>query len=275
MKYNVVLIGDELGLAILENVIKPYGGLVIKALVVSKGREKAICVGKEISVRWGCTLLIQPVSQSEEYSKFIHDMELIDPDLGICYSYDRILKKDFLDIFHGKIYNVHGALLPKYRGTNVLNWVLINDEKRTGVTIHVMVPKLDAGAIALQREIEIGECDTAVTLREKLNAATVDLLHIFLSRFLAGTLDVIEQDEEKATVVKRRTPEDGFFSWDQDARKIYNLIRALVVPWPGAWYMKDGKKCVIDHFVSYESVKEMKREMEDGGKCNDMCNTST
>jgi len=274
MKYIAVLIGDELGLLVLEDVIKSYGDFEIKALVVSEGREEAIRIGKGISERRGCVLMIQPKSQSEEYSKFIHDIALIHPDLGICYSYDRILKKEFLDVFHGKIYNVHGALLPRYRGTNVLNWVLINDEKKTGVTIHIMVPQLDAGAIALQKEIEIGECDTAVTLREKINAVAIELLHIFFSRFLSGSIDVIEQDEEEATIVRRRKPEDGFFTWDQDARNIYNIIRALVAPWPGAWYMKDGKKYVIDQFVSYERVKEMKREMEDGGKYNDMCHTS-
>lgn len=264
MKYNIVLIGDELGLSVLENAIKSYENFKVKLLIASEGRNKAIDVGRDIAERLNCPLLIHPSADGEVYDKFICMIRSVSPDIGIVYSYDKILKKDFLDLFQGQIYNIHGALLPKYRGANVLNWVLINDEEKTGVTIHVMLPELDAGAIVMQKEILIDECDTAVTLQNKMNLVTVELLHMFFSKFLSGTLELTEQDQEKITYVKRRKPEDGFFTWDQDARSIYNLIRALVAPWPGAWYMKDGKKYVIDYFISYKEVIEMKRKLQNG-----------
>lgn len=262
MKYNTVLIGDEMGLLVLEDVIKSYNDFRVRLLIVSEKRDKAVDTGNKIAKRLGCPLLIHPKTRDKRYDNFVRSIELINPDIGIVFSYDRILKKEVLDLFHGQIYNVHGALLPGYRGANVLNWVLINGENKTGVTIHAMVPELDAGAIATQREVEIDECDTAVALQKKLNIVVVELLHAFLSEFLTGSIDLVEQDKEKVTIVRRRKPEDGFFSWNQDARTIYNLIRALVAPWPGAWYIKDGKKYVIDYFISYDEVVKMKKQLQ-------------
>ncbi len=132
------------------------------------------------------------------------------------------------------------------------------------MTLHKMVEKVDAGPIALQKEVLIDRKDTAVTLREKLNNAAIELLPEFWKMVRSQELVLIEQDEAEATYVRCRKPEDGWFSWNQSAEEIYNLIRALVYPWPGAWYMAGKEKHIIQTFMEYEEVVRMKQEFEKG-----------
>ena len=259
MCINIVLFGDEIGLLTLDEVINQYSNMVIKAIIVNEYRLKANKIGKQIAKKNNCPLLFLPI-EINSYDEFCEKLKGISPDLGICYSFDRIINPKILDVFKGQIFNIHGALLPKYRGANVLNWVLINDEKKTGVTIHQMTPELDSGAIAVQREISISEEDTALTLREKLDKLSILVLNIFLQQVISGEVVLRNQDESQVTYVKRRQPEDGFFSWDQDTRHIYNLIRALVKPWPGAWFIENGEKRVIDYYMSFEEVVKLKQE---------------
>lgn len=255
MSYNIVLIGDELGLLVLEKAVHCFPNLLVKAVIVNEKRRKAKEVGEQVARRNNCELLFIPEKDNEAFCTKIRGYS---PDLGLCYSFDRIIGQKILNEFHGNIFNIHGALLPKYRGANVLNWVLINGEKKTGITIHQMVSKLDAGDIAKQMEVKIKEDDTATTLQDRMNQLTSTLLLDFIKQFINGKTVLIKQDESQATYVRRRHPEDGFFSWNQDAREIYNLIRGLVHPWPGAWFIENGEKKIIDNYISYEEVVRLK-----------------
>lgn len=143
-----------------------------------------------------------------------------------------------------------------------MNWVLIHGETKTGMTVHKMVEKVDAGPIVLQKEVLIDKKDTAVTLREKLNNAAIELLPEFWQMVREEKLILKEQDESEATYVRCRKPEDGCFRWDQSAEEIYNLIRALVYPWPGAWYVTGQEKHIIQSFMEYEEVVRMKEKFE-------------
>jgi UDP-4-amino-4-deoxy-L-arabinose formyltransferase/UDP-glucuronic acid dehydrogenase (UDP-4-keto-hexauronic acid decarboxylating) len=131
--------------------------------------------------------------------------------------------------------NLHGSLLPAYRGRAPVNWVLVNGESRTGVTLHHMTAEADAGDIVAQETIVIEPEDTAATLYARIVDAGVALLLAAYPRVLDGTAPRIPQDHSRATVVGRRRPEDGRIAWDWPAARIINMIRAVTHPYPGAF----------------------------------------
>ncbi|MBQ3163232.1 MAG: hypothetical protein IJC02_01635 [Lachnospiraceae bacterium] len=258
---RVVLFGNESGLAILKNAaISEY--IQIVAVVYSQKRIKSKETAIEISKELKCTAIEQPYKyDTGEYKRFLEEIKELTPSMGICYAYDIIFKEDLLNTFEDGIFNFHGALLPKYRGANALNWVLVNGEKETGMTIHKMSAKVDAGEIILQKRIPIDFKETAVSLKAKMLHSAEQLLLAFISQIENECITMHPQDESEKTCVRRRKPEDGFFTWDQEPIEIYNLIRALVFPWPGARYIENGEEHIISEFVSYEDVCRMKQEV--------------
>lgn len=255
---SVILFGDEIGLTLILPLIPQKS---IKAIVIASNREHSKPLVEKIVSELNISLLIHPTKNSTDYHDFIAKMKKQSIDLFLVNSYSMILHEDLLSIpRHGAI-NVHGSLLPKYRGANVLNWVLINGEIKTGVTIHYVDRGIDTGDIIAQKNVPIAIDDTAVTLREKLIVATGELLREALPAILSGTNSRISQNNSEATYVKRRNPEDGFIDWSWPAKRIYNLIRALVKPWPGVFYYnKEGKKIVIDYFLSLKDVEELQEK---------------
>lgn len=262
MEKRLILFGDELGLETIERSLGQENDFSPVAVVYSAGRVAAKLVAENVASKYHCAIIEQPKVKSKEYDEFVNAVSLLQPTLGICYSYDKIIKKEVLSLFQKGIFNLHGALLPKYRGGAVLNWVLIRGESKTGMTVHKMVKEIDAGPIVLQKKVLIDRKDTAVTLREKLNNAAMELLPEFWKMVREEKLILKKQDESEATYVRCRRPEDGWFSWNQSAEEIYNLIRGLVYPWPGAWYETEGEKHVIQSFMEYEEVVRMKEKFE-------------
>lgn len=157
------------------------------------------------------------------------------PDFIFSFYYRRMLSNAVLETARLGAMNLHGSLLPKYRGRCPVNWVLINDETETGVTLHHMVAKADAGDIVAQRRVAIADDDTAYTLYGKQTAAAVDLMREVYPQLCAGTAPRIAQDHSQATYFGGRRPADGAIDWAQSARGIYNLVRAVTHPYPGAF----------------------------------------
>ena len=143
----------------------------------------------------------------------------------------------------------------------MLNWVLINGEKETGVTIHYVEKEIDAGDIVKQRLIPVELGDTVVTLREKILTVAGEMLVQVMPLIAGKTNERIEQDGRLARYWPARTPGDGCFEWEWPAVRIYNMIRALVKPWPGAFYRDGaGRKVIVDSYRSLQEVKEMQKE---------------
>jgi len=140
--------------------------------------------------------------------------------------------------------NLHGSLLPKYRGRCPVNWVLVKGEEKTGVTLHVMEVKPDAGDIVAQREVEIAFEDTAHSLFLKLASAARTLMKEILPELLRGSIPRVPQRGASSYFGGRR-PEDGLVDWSADARTVYNLVRAVTHPYPGAFTFVDEKKLFI------------------------------
>ena len=162
------------------------------------------------------------------------------PDLLLSVWYRRLLGRKLLAVPRVAALNLHGSLLPAYRGRAPLNWVLVNGETRTGVTLHHMNARADAGDIVAQRAIDIEPDDTASTLYDRMTKVGVDLLLETYPAVLAGTAPRIPQDHTRATTMPRRGPEDGRIEWSWPAARIFNMIRAVAEPYPGA-FVGDGR----------------------------------
>ncbi|QGX90434.1 bifunctional UDP-4-amino-4-deoxy-L-arabinose formyltransferase/UDP-glucuronic acid oxidase ArnA [Tatumella sp. TA1] len=165
---------------------------------------------------------------------WVKKIKSISPDLIFSFYFRQPISRQILDCAPDRAFNLHGSLLPKYRGCAPLNWVLANGESETGVTLHRMVEQLDAGEIIAQRQVTISDSDTALTLHHKLCQLAHSLLAETLPSLLQGNYTAIAQDESQATYFRRRTPEDGRLDWNQPASTLNNLVRAVTYPWPGA-----------------------------------------
>ena len=162
------------------------------------------------------------------------------PDLLLSVWYRRLLGPKLLALPRVAALNLHGSLLPAYRGRAPLNWVLVNGETRTGVTLHHMTAVADAGDMVAQRSIDIEADDTASTLYDRMTKIGVDLLLETYPAVLAGAAPRIRQDDTRATTMPRRGPEDGRIEWTWPAVRIFNMIRAVAEPYPGA-FVGDGR----------------------------------
>lgn len=179
-------------------------------------------------------------------------VEQFRPDCVVVSSYDKILPPDIVSSV--PFINVHYAPLPRYRGRATVNWAIINGEPYTAVTVHELLPALDAGGILFQETVSIGRRDNVTDLYRRLNTIQQRVLAGAVDRLLAGDHG-IPQDESRATYVCTRTPEDGEISWAESAESIDRTIRALTSPFPGAFTWLDGLKVVVNSAEPVDSVE--------------------
>lgn len=167
------------------------------------------------------------------------------PDFIFSFYYRDMVKQPILDIPKRGALNLHGSLLPKYRGKAPINWVIANGETETGVTLHYMVSAPDAGDIVDQVAVAISEQDTAKTLYDKMALEAAKLLDRTLPKLTDGSAARTPQDHSKATYFGGRKPADGKINWDSSPKSIRNLIRAVTKPYPGAFSFVADKKVFI------------------------------
>ena len=176
---------------------------------------------------------------------WVKKIKELDPDIIFSFYYRNLIKQPILDIPPAGCLNLHGSLLPKDRGRCPINWVLVNGEKETGVTLHYMTPKPDDGDIVCQKKIIITDDDTARSLHEKAAQAASTMLDEILPRIKNGTAPRKPQDHSKATYYGGRHPEDGEIDWTVSAKQVRNLVRAVARPYPGAFSYTANEKCVF------------------------------
>lgn len=167
------------------------------------------------------------------------------PEVIFSFYYRNLLGEAILNSARIGAFNLHGSLLPAYRGRAPLNWVLVNGETQTGVTLHRMISRADAGAIIAQQAVEIADADDALSLHRKLTESAKHLLEGTLPTLKSGTFSETAQDESKASYVGRRTPEDGRLEWEKPAQTLHNLVRAVSDPWPGAFSFVGTHKFIV------------------------------
>lgn len=232
---NVVFMGTpDFAVPTLERLIEKH---IVKAVVTQpdkpKGRGKKILYTpvKEIAVKNNI-----PVFQPEKIktSEFIEEIKKIEADIFVVVAYGQILPESLLNIPKYGCINVHGSLLPKYRGAGPIQWSIINGEKVTGVTIMYMEKGLDTGDMILKKEIEISQDDTYGTLHDKMSVVGADALIETLELIEKGVVNPVKQDDSLSCYAPMLKKEDGKINWQKDSKDIINLIRGLN-PWPSAY----------------------------------------
>jgi len=163
------------------------------------------------------------------------------PDFLFSFYFREMIQARFLDLPRMGAYNLHGSLLPKYRGRAPINWVLVKGETQTGITLHAMTPKPDDGDIVGQTTLPIDWDDTAVSLTLKSAEAGRILIRDVVPKLLAGTAVRINQKSlAPSTYFGGRKPEDGELDFAMPATEAFNLIRAVADPWPNAFIHSTG-----------------------------------
>lgn len=176
---------------------------------------------------------------------WIERIRELKPDVIFSFYYRNMLSEDILSLASSGAFNLHGSLLPKYRGRAPINWAILHGETETGVTLHKMVSKPDAGDIIAQHKVAIAETDTSLILHGKISEAAEELLDQVLPQIKAGTYTSTSQDQSQATYFGRRTAADGEIDWSKSATEINNLVRAVAEPYPGAFTFLGERKITI------------------------------
>ena len=167
------------------------------------------------------------------------------PDILFSFYFRHMVGKAILDIPRFGCLNLHGSLLPRYRGRCPVNWVLIHGETETGVSLHYMTVRPDDGDIAGRKPVPIDDNDTALTLHAKLAAAAGALMDDLLPRIAANRVQPVAQEPSRASYFGGRRPEDGAIDWSRDADGVRNLVRAVTRPYPGAFSWLGNLKCIF------------------------------
>lgn len=186
-----------------------------------------------------------PVFTEGVDTESLEKIAALKPAVIYSFSYRDLIPETLLELAPLGAFNLHPSLLPAYRGRAPVNWVLVNGERETGVTLHYMVARADAGDIVGQRAVAIDDGDTALTLYRKLAPLGVELVTEMHPKIVAGTAPRRKMDLSKGSYFGRRRPEDGRIDWRWPGRRIFNLVRAVTHPYPGAFCFVAGRKLMI------------------------------
>ncbi len=226
--------------------------------LLTYGHEVLCCVtGPDKPQGRGLKLSVSPIKQmaserqipclqplSLKGSGIIDTLKSYEADIFVVVAYGRLLTQEILGLPKMLCMNVHGSLLPKYRGAAPVNWAILNGEKETGVTIQKMVLSLDAGDIIVQEKMCIDDDENAAQLRQRMAFVGAKLLAKVLDKRPLGQFSLSPQDETKATWASKLTKEMGKIDWEKPARSIIDQVRGLA-PWPGAYTFYNGKMLKI------------------------------
>lgn len=239
-KKKIVFMGTpKFAVPVLEMLIEKYGvDLVITQPDKKVGRKKVLTAPpvKVIAEEKGIKVL-QPEKISND-ENVLSELKELNPDIIITAAYGQLVPETILEIPKYKCINVHGSLLPKLRGGAPIQYSILEDHRKTGITIMYMVKKLDAGDMISKVEVDILDSDNYESLHDKLSIAGRDLLKETLPNIFTGNIAPEKQDDSLATFARNILREDEKIDWNKSAGQIFNQIRALD-PTPGAFTYLD------------------------------------
>jgi methionyl-tRNA formyltransferase len=200
--------------------------------------ERVADVADDLDLRW-----IAPPDAND--SAVLAGIDALTPDFVFSFYYRRMLGPPLIALPRRGALNMHGSLLPHYRGRAPVNWAVLRGETRTGATLHYMTDKPDAGDIVEQQAVPILPDDTARRVADKVTLAAEICLDAVLPALVAGTAPRRRNDIAHGSYFGARTPEDGRIDWSQRARQIHDLVRAVAPPYPGAFTTVSGANARI------------------------------
>jgi methionyl-tRNA formyltransferase len=183
--------------------------------------------------------------ESVNTPEWIERIAAMKPDLILSVYYRNMIGQPILDLPPLGAFNLHGSLLPKYRGRAPINWAVLHGETHIGMTLHRMVRRPDAGDVVDQEGVDISPQDTAEQAFRKVMPCARVVLARQIEALLAGTATETPQDESAATYFGGRKPEDGRIDWTRSSTDIFNLIRAVTDPYPGAFSDHGGARLMV------------------------------
>jgi methionyl-tRNA formyltransferase len=229
------LVSGELGEFVLKHFINKYNLSFVLTDKESKNIVN-ICNSNNIPFYAG-----NPRKQAIE--SFVNELSC---DVIVSVNYLFLVDSKVIKLAKKLCFNLHGSLLPKYRGRTPHVWAIINNEIETGITAHIIDEGCDTGDIIKQIKVKIEKEDTGASILEKYKQLYIHLVEQVLYDFNNGTLVCTKQEETKATYFGRRTPDDGRIDWNWSAERIINWVRAQAYPYPGAFTYYNQNKVIID-----------------------------
>lgn len=188
-----------------------------------------------------------PVIHAEDINapSIVAHIQRLHPDLVVVVGWTRLLGKQLLSIPPRGCIGFHASLLPRHRGRAPVNWAILRGETRTGNTMFMLTPEADMGDIVDQRVVGIEDDDTCADVYAKVGAAGAEMLRTHLTALLAGAAIRMPQTAGDAEPLRKRTPAMGITAWDRPARDVHNWIRALTLPYPGAFSHVRERKVML------------------------------
>ena len=218
------------------------------------GIKRIFCLGDEFKERSGyvdfsplCEKHKIPLTKTADIN-LPENVALIQnerPDVIFVIGWSQIIGEDILKIPKIGIIGHHPTLLPKHRGNAPIPWTLINGLTKSGITFFFLEKKIDDGDILIQKEFDVDFEDNATTVYQKMILSSIKSLEILLPQLGTGEFNRIKQDHRRASIWKKRSPDDGIIDWNSMTIYIYNWIRGLTHPYPGAFTYLDNKKIFI------------------------------
>lgn len=185
------------------------------------------------------------ITKSVRSKEDVNILKKIKPCLMIVLGWRTIIPQEVLGVPSFGTVGMHYSLLPKYRGFAPVNWAVINGERKAGVSLFYLDEGIDTGRIVEQVKIPIHITDTAADVYQEAKSLSIEILLRNLEKLKSGNAQTRKQDERRATYTCARVPEDGKIDWNDSTLNIYNLIRGVSYPFPGAFTTYEGKKITI------------------------------
>lgn len=256
---RILIVGDIFGIPqLLRHVPAGFICGYVAASIRPQYLDRLVAIAKKACL----PLLVQPRRQDDSYKSFVDSVAALKPDLIWVHSYSMILGSELLSLPKYGGVNIHASPLPRYRGCNPTEWAIIRGEKETGVTLHELTPGIDEGPIIDQRIVPLFQEDTWKMAARRIWRTTDELIEKNVTKLIGGTWKSVPQNERLSSYFPRRKDIHGQFSWNDKIKNIYNLIRALVAPHPGASYMaRDGSIARIRRYKSLHELTFLKQQM--------------
>ena len=180
-----------------------------------------------------------------ELNNLLPQLQEIAPDYIFSFYYRNLIPAEILACAKIAALNMHGSLLPKYRGRAPVNWAILHGETKTGASLHIMEVKPDAGDIVGQSEVSIGPNETATEVFAKVSQAAVKVMEVVLPELILGHVPRKPNNLAQGSYFGGRKPADGQIHWNQTASQVHNLIRAVAPPYPGAFTEWQGQTRIV------------------------------
>lgn len=185
----------------------------------------------------------KPLSLKDE--KWATLVSTLNPDLILSLYYRNFIPPQIFNQAKLGAYNMHGSYLPKYRGRAPLNWSIINGENYCGASLHVLEKDFDTGDIVCQEKVSIDNNEYVETVIPRITDAVIKILKNSIDSLLSGRPNLTKQNHNESTYFGKRSPKDGQIDFSKTATEVFNLIRAISHPFPGAFFFRNDNKIII------------------------------